>query len=206
MEMLEERHLLDRAVEYLPSNAEIAERRKRGEGLTRPELAVTLAYAKLTLYTDLLNSPVPDDPYLARELDRYFPKALSSRFPDAVKEHRLRREIIATMLANSIVNRGGPSFVARVADEADAEPAAIARAFAVVRNSYRMTELNGEIDALDAKISGALQLELYAEVQNLLLDRVIWFIRNTPLTAASPRSFRTIMKASNGWRRISASS
>ncbi len=84
------------------------------------------------------------------------------------------------MLANSIINRGGPSFVARVADEADAEPAVIARAFTVVRNSYLLTELNGEIDAL-AKIPGALQLELYAEVQNLLLDRVIWFIRNTAL-------------------------
>ncbi len=181
MEILEARHLLDRGVEYLPSNAEIAERRKRGEGLTRPELAVTLAYAKLTLYSDLLASSVPDDPYLARELKRYFPPALAERFPDAIEQHRLRREIIATMLANSIVNRGGPSFVGRVADEADAEPAAIARAFAVVRDAFQMTALNGEIDALDAKIPGALQLELYAEVESLLLNRVIWFIRNTQL-------------------------
>ena len=181
MEILEARHLLDRGVEYLPSNAEIAERRKRGEGLTRPELAVTLAYAKLTLYSDLLTSNVPDDPYLARELNRYFPPAIAERFPDAVTHHRLRREIIATMLANSIVNRGGPSFVGRVADEADAGPAAIARAFAVVRDAFGMTALNGEIDALDAKISGALQLELYAEVESLLLNRTIWFIRNTQL-------------------------
>jgi glutamate dehydrogenase len=140
-----------------------------------------LAYAKLTLYSDLLTSNVPDDPYLARELKRYFPHALAERFPDAVTHHRLQREIIATMLANSIVNRGGPSFVGRVADEADAEPATIARAFAVVRDSFGMTALNGEIDALDAKIPGALQLELYAEVENLLLNRTIWFIRNTQL-------------------------
>src|SRR5579885_202359 len=181
METLEARDLLDRGVENLPTNAEIAERKKRGEGLTRPELAVTLAYAKLTLYSDLLASSVPDDPYLARELQRYFPKALNERFPDAVKSHRLRREIIATMLSNSIVNRGGPSFMARVGDEADADAATIARAFAVVRDAYGMTKLNGEIDALDAKISGSLQLELYAEVQGLLRDRVIWFIRNTTL-------------------------
>jgi glutamate dehydrogenase len=181
MEILEMRGLLDRGVEYLPSNAEIIDRRKRGEGLTRPELAVMLAYAKLTLYSDLLTSNVPDDPYLARELKRYFPHALAERFPDAVTHHRLQREIIATMLANSIVNRGGPSFVGRVADEADAEPATIARAFAVVRDSFGMTALNGEIDALDAKIPGALQLELYAEVENLLLNRTIWFIRNTQL-------------------------
>lgn len=181
METLEGRQLLDRGVENLPTNADMAERRKRGEGLTRPELAVTLAYAKLTLYSDLLASNVPDDPYLARELARYFPKALTDRFPAAIEQHRLRREIISTMLANSIINRGGPPFVARVADEADAEPAAIARAFAVVRDSYCMTDLNGEIGALDTKISGALQLELYADVQNLLLNRVIWFIRNTAL-------------------------
>ncbi|HVT54444.1 MAG TPA: NAD-glutamate dehydrogenase, partial [Xanthobacteraceae bacterium] len=181
MGTLEARDLLDRAVENLPTDAEIAERKKRGEGLTRPELAVTLAYAKLTLHTDLLGSQVPDDPYLARELTRYFPGALVERFPAAIEAHRLRREIIATMLSNSIVNRGGPSFIARVADESDAEAPAIARAFAVVRDAYGMTALNGEIDALDTKISGSLQLDLYSAVQSLLRDRVIWFIRNAPL-------------------------
>ena len=181
MEILEGRNLLDRGVENLPSDTEIAERKKRGEGLTRPELAVTLAYSKLTLYSDLLASTVPDDPYLARELTRYFPQALNERFHDAIEAHRLRREIIATMLANSIGNRGGPSFMARIADEADADSATIARAFAAVRDAYGMTDLNGEIDTLDAKIPGSLQLELYAEVQNLLLDRTIWFIRNTAL-------------------------
>jgi glutamate dehydrogenase len=181
METLEARDLLDRTVENLPTDAEIAERRKRNEGLTRPELAVTLAYAKLTLHTDLLGSQVPDDPYLARELTRYFPQALVERFPAAVEAHRLRREIIATMLSNSIVNRGGPSFIARVADESDAAAPAIARAFAVVRDAYGMTELNGEIDALDTKISGSLQLDLYSAVQSLLRDRVIWFVRNVSL-------------------------
>lgn len=181
MQTLEARDLLDRAVENLPTDAEIAERRKREEGLTRPELAVTLAYAKLTLHTDLLGSQVPDDPYLAHELERYFPKALVEGFSAAIEAHRLRREIIATMLSNSIVNRGGPSFVARVADESDAAAPAIARAFAVVRDAYGMTALNGEIDALDAKISGSLQLDLYSAVQSLLRDRVIWFIRNAPL-------------------------
>src|SRR6185295_9718356 len=178
MQMLEWRNLLDRGVEFLPSDAEIAARGKLGQGLTRPELAVTLAYAKLTLFDDLLSSNVPDDPYLARELGRYFPKALVERFPDAVQAHRLRREIIATMLSNSIINRGGPSFVVRIADETGAEASAIAAAFAAVRDSYRMTDLNGEIDALDAKISGKLQLTLYAAVQNLLLNRVIWFLRH----------------------------
>jgi len=121
---------------------------------------------------------VPDDPYLARELARYFPKAVIERFPEAVETHRLRREIIATMLANSMINRGGPSLVARVADETGAPPPSIALAFAAVRDSYGLTALNGEIDKLDAKIGGALQLSLYAAVQDLHLDRIYWFLRN----------------------------
>jgi glutamate dehydrogenase len=181
MQILEARDLLNRGVEFLPGDADIAERRAKKAGLTRPELAVTLAYAKLTLLGDLVSSEVPDDPYLARELVRYFPKPLTDRFPEAVQAHRLRREIIATMLSNSIINRGGPSFVARIADETGAEAAEIAAAFAAVRDSYRMTDLNGEIDALDARVSGKVQLSLYAAVQALLLDRIIWFLRNVPL-------------------------
>ena len=82
-----------------------------------------LAYAKLSLYADLLDSNVPDDPYLGRELGRYFPKLIAQKFPDALEKHRLRREIIATQLANSMINRGGPSFVVRIADQTGASPA-----------------------------------------------------------------------------------
>ncbi len=181
MQKLEMRGLLDRAVEFLPSDMEISERAMRGQSLTRPELAVILAYAKITLYDDLLDCEVPNDPYLAKELARYFPKPVVERFPDAVEGHRLRREIIATMLANSMINRGGPSFLVRISDQTGADPAAIAKAFAAVRDSYRMTDLNGEIDKLDARVPGALQLSLYASVQDLLLDRVTWFLRNGDL-------------------------
>jgi len=178
MHALEERGHLDREVELLPDDMEIGERRKRGAALTRPELAVLLAYAKLTLYSDLLDSSVPDDPYLARELGRYFPTPISQRFPDAMQKHRLRREIIATQLANSMINRGGPALVVRIADQTGASVERIAAAFAAVRDSYGMTALNTAIDTLDNKIEGKLQLELYAVVQNLLLDRLVWFLRN----------------------------
>ena len=181
MQTLEARGLLDRAVEFLPDDVEIAERRRRSQALTRPELAVLLAYAKLTLYSDLLETSVPDDPYLGKELMRYFPAELTQRFPDELEHHRLRREIIATNLTNSIINRGGPSLIARMTDETGASPDRIARAFAAVRDSYDMTALNGEIDALDNRISGALQLELYAAVKTLLIDRMVWFIRNVDL-------------------------
>ena len=113
-----------------------------------------LAYAKLTLDDDLLESAVPDDPYLARELGRYFPKAIAERFPDALEHHRLRREIIATQLGNSMINRGGPSLIVRIADQTGAAPAAIAAAFAAVRDSYGMTALNTAIDGLDNRDSG----------------------------------------------------
>ena len=181
MQTLETAGELDRAVEFLPDDMEIAERRRRSQALTRPELAVLLAYAKLSLNHELLQSSVPDDPYLGRELGRYFPKAVAEKFPDAVEHHRLRREIIATQLANSMINRGGPSLLVRIADQTGASPARIAAAFAAVRDSYGMTALNTEIDALDNKMSGKLQLELYQAVQDLLLDRLVWFLRNVDL-------------------------
>ena len=182
MQTLEARGQLDRAVEFLPDDMEIAERRRRAQPLTRPELAVLLAYAKLSLHADLLDSAVPDDPYLARELGRYFPKILGERFPEALENHRLRRDIIATQLSNSMINRGGPSLVVRIADQTGAAPARIAAAFAAVRDSYGMTALNTEIDALDAKIPGKVQLELYAAVEDLLLDRLVWFLRNVDVS------------------------
>jgi glutamate dehydrogenase len=181
MQTLEARHLLDRAVEFLPDDVELTERRNRARPLTRPELAVLLAYAKLALKSELLNSSVPDDPYLAREVERYFPPAIAQQFPEAIRTHRLRREIIATQLANSMLNRGGPSLIVRMTDATYAAPDRIAAAFTVVRNSFRLVALNGQIDALDNKIDGEAQLGLYAELQNLLLDRMVWFLRNVDL-------------------------
>jgi glutamate dehydrogenase len=181
MQLLEARGQLDRGVELLPDDMAIAERRKRNLALTRPELAVLLAYAKLSLYNELLDSSVPDDPYLARELERYFPQEMSNLFPEALHAHRLRREIIATQLTNSMINRGGATLVVRIADQTGASAASIAAAFAAVRQSYDMISLNSEIDALDNKISGKTQLDLYAAVQDLLLDRLVWFLRNVDL-------------------------
>ncbi len=182
MQSLEQAGELDRAVEFLPDDMELAERRRRSQSLTRPELSVLLAYAKLSLNHHLLASPVPDDPYLARELGRYFPKAIAARFPDALEKHRLRREIIVTQLANSMINRGGPALVVRIGDQTGASPGAIAAAFAAVRDSYGMTALNDAIDKLDNKVPGKLQLDLYMAVQDLLLDRLVWFLRNVDLT------------------------
>jgi glutamate dehydrogenase len=183
MQSLEQRGLLSRAVEFLPDDAAIAERTRRGQHLTRPELAVLLAYAKLTLYDDLLVTSVPDDPYLARELSQYFPREVQDKFPTAVQLHRLRREIIATSLANAVINRGGPACVVRLIDETDADIPTIVMAYVAVDESYGLKRLNAAIDALDTRIDGQLQLGLYAALQDLLLSRMVWYVRNVDFKA-----------------------
>ena len=171
-----------------------------------------LAYAKLSLYSELLDSSVPDDPYLGRELERYFPKEMAERYDDALHHHRLRREIIATQLTNSMINRGGATLIVRIADQTGAAPPAIAAAFAAVRNSYDLIALNSEIDALDNKVSGEVQLGLYAAVQNLLLDRLVWFLRNADLKQGLEKIIGALSRrhrAGRGrarWRAVEAAS
>ena len=169
-------------MEFLPDELAIAERRKRNVGLTRPELAVLLAYAKLSLYSELLDSKVPDDPTWGANSCGISPGKCRSVIRTLLHAHRLRREIIATQLTNSMINRGGATVIVRIADQTGAASPAIASAFAAVRNSYNLIELNSEIDALDNKISGKVQLDLYAALQDLLLDRLVWFLRNVDLT------------------------
>jgi glutamate dehydrogenase len=183
MAELEERGLLDREVEDLPSDAVLEERADTGHGLTRAEIGTLLAFAKIALFNDLVNSAVPDDPYLARELFRYFPDEMRDRFAEGIEEHRLRREIIATQLSNSVINRGGPTLLVAARDRTGDTPADLTRAYAAVRDSFAMQELHAEIDALDAKVSGRLQLELYAIAQEVLVDRIAWFASNLDPTA-----------------------
>src|SRR3954452_7163261 len=178
MQTLEREGRLNRAVEFLPDDAALSERALRGEALTRPEFAVLLAYAKLDLHDQLLDSRVPDEPYFARELEQYFPAGMRARFPDAIAAHRLRRDIIATQLANAIVNRGGPTLVTRLVDQTGADAPALAAAYAATRDAFRLPELNAAVDALDAAVPGALQLRLYGDLQDLLMSRMVWFIRN----------------------------
>jgi len=183
MQALEAEGRLDRAVELLPGNAEIAARMAAGEGLTRPELAVLLAYAKLSLYDHLLASDVPDDPYLIEELRRYFPKAVEARFPDAIASHRLKREIVATQLSNAIINRGGPALVSNLQSRTGREVVDVARAYAATRDVFRILEINLAIDALDGKISGSDQLALYADIASHTQDGMAWFLRNIEFSA-----------------------
>ena len=176
---LERGHLkLNRAIEYLPDDETLAERAAAGSGLTRPEMAVLLAYAKMALYDELLESDLPDDQQLGADLALYFPERLRTRHADAVALHRLRREIIATSVTNSMINRVGAAFVHTMREQTGATASSIARAYAIVRDVFGLRELWGGIEGLDNKVSAALQTQMLLEIQGLVERLTVWFLRN----------------------------
>ncbi|HXF72813.1 MAG TPA: NAD-glutamate dehydrogenase [Actinomycetota bacterium] len=153
MQALEAEGALERDLWALPSTEEMAERRRAGRGMVRPELAVLLAYAKRSLAAALLASDLPDDPYLERDLHDYFPRPVVARFPDLVREHPLRRELIATIAANDVVNSMGITLVSRLSLETGAEPADVVRAYRVARD---VTDAPRRWEAVEALV-GSLE-------------------------------------------------
>ncbi len=169
---------LNRSLEYLPSDDQIAEREAAGQGLTRPELAVLLAYAKIRLYDDLLETDIADDPYLSKELQAYFPKAIRSRFANRTDSHPLRREIIVTHVTNSMINRMGNTFRMRVQEATGCNTADVARAYAAAREVFRAREIWRAVEALDNKVPAAIQYEMLGETVRLLDRATLWLLRN----------------------------
>ncbi len=169
---------LDRALESLPTDDEIAERRRLGKGLTRPELAMILSYSKLWLYDQLIQSDVPEDPYLGRELLRYFTAPLQKRFAAEVPGHPLRREIIVTATSNSMVNRMGPVFAIRTQEDTGADIGAIARAYSIAREATDMRGLWADIERLDNRVPAALQYEMLHASSRLLRYLTYWVLAN----------------------------
>src|SRR5690606_27122328 len=176
MQMLERRGLLDRQVEVLPDQAAFEARAKRGETLTRPEIAGLLAYAKLSLYDDLIAGPLPDGAWLTGDLVAYFPARMQEEYRDCIETHRLRREIIATGIANDAIDRGGPTFISRLQDLTGRTAEDIARAFIIVRDGFELPALIERIDALDNRIAGMAQLDLYAAVTRLIRSATAWYL------------------------------
>jgi glutamate dehydrogenase len=174
---LERAGRLNRALEFLPSDEEIAERKLAGEGLTSPERAVLLAYSKMWLYDALLDSDVPEDPLVGGLLSDYFPVPLRQRHGETMHRHPLRREILSTHLTNMLVNRIGATFVHRIMEETDARPADIVRACLIARDVFGLTALWQEIDALDNRVPDAEQARMFGEVAVLLERACLWFIR-----------------------------
>ena len=173
---LEQTGRLRRELAALPSEEVIAER----GGLVAPELAVLLAYAKIELFDALVASDLPDDPYMANELVRYFPRVLSERFRERMDSHRLRRELIATYVTNSLVNRAGITFAFRLAEETGAHASDIARAYTVAREVFDLRALWTAIEDLDDAIPAEVQLAMLLEGRKLVERATRWLVRSRP--------------------------
>jgi glutamate dehydrogenase len=187
MRSLERANRLDRRLEFLPDNEELAERRAAGKGLTRPELAVLLAYSKIALQDELAASDVPEDDYLADDLERYMPPKLRDKFRRQLRRHPLRRDIIATYVTNSMVNRAGSTFANRLRDETGARAPEVARAYTIAREVFDVRRLWKDLATLDNVVPAAMQLELQAEGRKMIERSALWFLRNRrqPLDIAS---------------------
>jgi glutamate dehydrogenase len=173
---LEQQGLLDRALEFLPTDVEFEERKAKVQGLTRPELSILLSYSKIVLFKQLLESDVPEDVYLSKELQIYFPTPLRERFAATMEKHRLRREIIATQVTNSIVNRMGATFVLRISEDTGKSAAEIAKAFTIAREVVRAREWWAEMDTC-AGVPEPVYLEVTLGIWNLLRNLTRWLLQ-----------------------------
>ncbi len=200
---LESQGLLDRQIEYLPSDAEIAERKTRRIGLTRPELSVLLSYSKIVLFQQLLDSDVPEDPYLSKELVRYFPGPLQKKYAKGMEQHRLKREIIATAVTNSLVNRMGATFILRMTEDTGRSPGEVAKAYTITRETLDARELWTQIDALDGKVPESVQVDALQVIWSLQRSMTRWLLsRPGPI----PGIATAVERYHNGFREIRAGS
>lgn len=176
MRELERTAGLKRANEGLPGRDIIEQRLRTGKGMTRPELCILLAYAKMVYTRELLATNVPDDPSMQQWVTDYFPVALQKKYTKEIARHRLRREIIAMSVANAVVNRLGPAFVMNCTIKSGAGPADIARACMITRESFGLRALWSAIEEMDGKVSADVQLRALRDVAALAEHVVTWFL------------------------------
>ena len=169
---------LDPALECLPNKADIERRKAAGRGLTRPELSVILGYARMEVYEALLESDVPEDPFLSRELIRYFPRELRQRYRDKMLTHRLRREIIATFVSNRLCNRLGATFVFRISRELNVDVADVARAYIAAWEVFSLREIWSAIAELDNQVASRIQLQAIQQITHLIFRSTGWLLRH----------------------------
>ncbi len=174
---LERAGRIDRALELLPDDETATERHAAGGGLTRPELAVLLAFAKIVLFEQILSSDLPDDRQMTGDLLRYFPEPLQAKYRDAALSHRLKREIIATYTTNSIVNRAGITFVHDLEGETGLPASDIARGYIMARDAFALRDLWAGIESLDGKVPAAEQLRALLAIGRFLKRATKWFLR-----------------------------
>ncbi len=178
MRRLEAAGRLDRQLEVLPSDESLNQRKQSGVGFYRPEISVLLAYAKTTLYEDLLDSDLPDDTYLHQDLIDYFPRPLRQDYQKAIKNHRLGREIVATIVANDIVNLGLGEFIRDLSDQSDKSIATLARSFITARDAFSLAPLIRDLEKSTYQIGAKTQIELLNQISRVLLKGTEWFQSN----------------------------
>lgn len=172
--------LLDRALEFLPTDRQIRERLGAAQGLTGPETAVLLAYTKITVAEELLHTSLPDDPYLRTLLHAYFPTALSEKFPEHIDSHPLHREIITTVLVNDTVNTGGTTYLHRLREETGASLEEIVRAQTVARAIFRSATVWDGVESLDNRVEAAVQTRIRLHSRRLVERGTRWLLNNRP--------------------------
>ena len=170
---------LDRAIEFLPDEEVLQERQKENLGLTRPEISIVMPYSKLWFYDVILDSDLPDAQELQQDLIDYFPTKLRKTYRKEILSHRLKREIIATIVTNSLINRVGGTFVANLKEKSGASPVEIAKAFIATRDAFGLEELWAGIESLDNKVSADTQIVMLKDVNQLIERATLWFLRNS---------------------------
>lgn len=174
---LEQAGKIDRGLEFLPSNKELLQRKIDQRGITKPEMAILLAYSKITLKEEIIHSDLPEDEYLSLCLKEPFPLPLRKKFAEEISHHRLRREIIATQLGNRIVSDMGVTFIFQMQDETTATAPKIIRAYAAARSIFHMGEFYIDIESLDYKIDAQVQYQINEEAVTLLRRASRWLLR-----------------------------
>ncbi|MAZ76063.1 MAG: glutamate dehydrogenase [Micavibrio sp.] len=173
---LEQHANLNREIEFLPDDKELQQRLTSGKGLTRPELSVLQSYAKIAYTASLLNSDIVSTKAMEERLIRYFPPALRQKYEKEILGHRLKREIIATSLANGIVNRMGPAFIMDRMDKCGASAEEVAKAYIIVREAFGLRHIWNAIEALDGKVPASVQLNALRETARMIERAVTWFL------------------------------
>ena len=196
LDKLEKSGLLNREIEFLPSQKEIDKREAGNIGLTRPELCVMLSYAKMDIYKILVNSNLVKDKYFSDELFAYFPKAMQKKFAHEIENHQLRNEIIATQITNFIINRTGVTFVKQICQDTGFGIVDVVKAMIVACDSFKLKDIWEEIELLAGKVSNDIQLQMFLNSNKLLERSVIWLLRN----ASKPKD--TITKSVDRFGKI----
>ena len=199
---------IDRELEFLPTDETLKERAANQQGMRLPELSVLISYAKSTLKDDLITSDVPDDASIHRHLERLFPSVLTERYQTEMYEHRLKREIVATQVANDLVDHMGVVFVRRLRDSTGAGRADIARNYVIARDSFNLLSLWAQIEDLDNQIPSDVQHSMMLDLMRLIRRSTRWFLRQhmglstqdaieyfaPPVGAAARRDGRTVKR------------